>query len=203
MSDNTSPSNPSRRRLAKGGVAASVILGSIASKNALAAPYLCTPSGKMSGNMSPGGRDGVNCSQLGQSCTYWKSQCSSSGPHRNKKFIDCFGNTSDCNIYKGRSSGNTHYLGSKSASGGTWDDPSKCYHVLAYTTTSASPWDPTFARAAMCAWFNAGVTSDYPITQDECKTMFKAVKGNYTVNVSGVDMSASDCRAFLMMLYRA
>lgn len=57
MNDNSAPSNPARRRLAKGGLAAPVVLASLSSKNAFAAalPYHCFVSGKLSNNMSPYG----------------------------------------------------------------------------------------------------------------------------------------------------
>ncbi len=53
MNIDQAPSNPSRRRLARGGMALPVVLASITGRNAFAAtPYLCTVSGKLSGNMS-------------------------------------------------------------------------------------------------------------------------------------------------------
>jgi hypothetical protein len=64
--------NTARRRLAKGGLAAPVVLATLASKNALAAaPYNCTISGQLSGNTSSHG-DPVDCSKLGRSPGFWK-----------------------------------------------------------------------------------------------------------------------------------
>lgn len=57
MNDNSVPTNPARRRLAKGGLAVPVVLASLTSKNAFAdaLPYHCFVSGKLSNNMSPFG----------------------------------------------------------------------------------------------------------------------------------------------------
>jgi len=50
------PVNINRRRLAKGGLAAPIVLATLASKHALADPlYACTVSGKLSNNTSPHG----------------------------------------------------------------------------------------------------------------------------------------------------
>jgi len=66
----------SRRRFAAAGTATPIVLGSLISKPVLAtAPYQCTMSGQMSGNTSSHGGV-VNCSTLGRSPEYWKSQTS-------------------------------------------------------------------------------------------------------------------------------
>ncbi len=53
MNANQTPTNPARRRLAKGGMAAApVVLASLSSKNAFALAYQCFPSGKLSNNTS-------------------------------------------------------------------------------------------------------------------------------------------------------
>lgn len=72
------PVNQSRRRLAKGGVAASIILSSLASKGALAIPYRCTVSGKVSGNPSGPGVDQSTC-DVGHSPTEWSTAHNDSG----------------------------------------------------------------------------------------------------------------------------
>ena len=56
MNDKSTPTNPGRRRLARGGLAVPVVLASLTSKNAFAAlPYACFVSGQLPGNMSPFG----------------------------------------------------------------------------------------------------------------------------------------------------
>lgn len=70
--------SPARRKFARAGVAAPVVLGSLVSKPVLATgtgdrpPYHCTISGKMSGNFSAH-PDTVNCKTLGRSPGYWKT----------------------------------------------------------------------------------------------------------------------------------
>jgi hypothetical protein len=60
-----------RRRLAKGGLAAPIVLGTLLSRPVLgAAPYNCTISGQMSGNVSSHGEP-VSCRSLGVSPGYW------------------------------------------------------------------------------------------------------------------------------------
>ena len=62
-----------RRRLAKGGLAAPVVLASLASKQVLGStPYSCTISGQISGNMS--GQVQTSCSSLGSGPATYLSQ---------------------------------------------------------------------------------------------------------------------------------
>lgn len=64
--------NEQRRRLAKGGLAAPVVLGTLLSRPVLgAAPHNCTISGQLSGNVSTHGTP-VDCKTLGRSPGYWK-----------------------------------------------------------------------------------------------------------------------------------
>lgn len=64
-----------RRRLARGGVAGTVLLGSLISRpvlgNGSGPPYDCTISGQLSGNMSPRTGDGIACNSLGKSPAQW------------------------------------------------------------------------------------------------------------------------------------
>lgn len=70
--DTRAPINEKRRRLAKGGLAAPVVLGTLMSRPVLgAAPYNCTVSGQLSGNTSSHGEP-VDCSTLGLSPGYWR-----------------------------------------------------------------------------------------------------------------------------------
>lgn len=69
-----------RRRLAKGGLAAPVVLATLASKSVLgAAPHNCTISGKLSGNTSSHGVEG-NCSALGWSPSQYLALVPTSWP---------------------------------------------------------------------------------------------------------------------------
>ena len=64
--------NEQRRRLTRGGLAAPVVLGTLLSRPVLgAAPYNCTISGQLSGNVSSHGTP-INCKTLGLSPGFWK-----------------------------------------------------------------------------------------------------------------------------------
>ncbi|NRF66537.1 hypothetical protein HLB44_06045 [Aquincola sp. S2] len=67
--------NPSRRRWARAGMAAPVVLGSLASQPVLGTTtrYWCTISGKLSGNVS-NHANLLNCKTLGKSPGYWKNK---------------------------------------------------------------------------------------------------------------------------------
>lgn len=84
MTDQTSKPSPTqpdamRRRLTKGGLAAPVILATLASKPVLGAvPWKCTISGQLSGNVS--GHESEVCSNLGKSPSAWVSTAVSSWP---------------------------------------------------------------------------------------------------------------------------
>lgn len=62
-----------RRRITRAALAAPVVLGSLASKQALGnVPYVCTVSGVLSNNLSPTDHRGGDCSTLGLSPGCWK-----------------------------------------------------------------------------------------------------------------------------------
>jgi hypothetical protein len=66
------PVDEKRRRLAKGGLAAPIVLGTLLSRPVLgAAPYNCTISGQMSGNVSSHNGEITSCRSLGVSPGYW------------------------------------------------------------------------------------------------------------------------------------
>ncbi|MDP2432187.1 MAG: hypothetical protein Q8O33_09160 [Pseudomonadota bacterium] len=64
-----------RRRLTKGGLAAPVILATLASKPVLGAAWSCTISGQVSGNLS--GHESEVCSNLGRSPATWDDYATS------------------------------------------------------------------------------------------------------------------------------
>lgn len=73
--------NLSRRRFARSGAAAPVVLGSLMSKPALASiPYNCSISGQMSGNTSARIRI-ADCKTLGKSPGYWKNNSGWPAPY--------------------------------------------------------------------------------------------------------------------------
>jgi hypothetical protein len=73
---NRPPIDQSRRRLTKAGLAAPAVLGTLASGKVLgAAPWKCTISGQVSGNMS--GHELEACNKLGKSPATWASSVAS------------------------------------------------------------------------------------------------------------------------------
>ncbi len=79
QTDQTQSISHSRRRLTGAALAGPVVLGSLASKQALGAvAYKCTVSGQVSNNFSPR-RDDGNCDSLGLSPGCWK-QCDTLWP---------------------------------------------------------------------------------------------------------------------------
>lgn len=80
--ENTLPQvDEKRRRLAKGGLAAPIVLGTLLSRPVLgAAPYNCTISGQLSGNVSSHGTP-INCKTLGLSPGFWKNRSSWPSPY--------------------------------------------------------------------------------------------------------------------------
>jgi hypothetical protein len=67
--DDSGGVHASRRRFTRAGLSASVVLGSLASKPVLGAPYHCTVSGQVSGNLSRAG-DAANC-VIGKPPSHW------------------------------------------------------------------------------------------------------------------------------------
>ncbi len=79
--------NEQRRRLAKGGLAAPIVLGTLLSRPVLgAAPHNCTISGQMSGNVSTHVQ-GV-CSTLGRSPSYYAGITPSLWPNATTDFLN-------------------------------------------------------------------------------------------------------------------
>ena len=80
--ENTHPQvDEKRRSLTKGGLAAPIVLGTLLSRPVLgAAPYNCTISGQMSGNVSSHGAP-VDCNTLGLSPGFWKNRSAWPSPY--------------------------------------------------------------------------------------------------------------------------
>lgn len=74
------PASMSRRRFARAGAAAPVVLGTLVSKPVLATEieklYHCSISGQVSGNISAHVKDPGYCKTLGRSPGYWKNHLS-------------------------------------------------------------------------------------------------------------------------------
>jgi len=169
-----------RRRLAKGGLAAPIVLGTLLSRPVLgAAPYNCTVSGKLSGNTSSHGAP-VICYTLGKSPGYWGNQA---GTHpwtplnKNALFNAVF-----ADAYPGMT------LLQVIQSGG-----------------GMTPTDnyPALGRAAVASWLNAYHMTNFPLTQPQVIAMFNAVYGGGSYQVNGTTFwDADDVMAYFQGLYQ-
>lgn len=170
------PIDLSRRRLAKTGLAAPIVLATLASKNALAAPYSCTVSGKLSGGSTH---------TAAPSCKLGQSAATLAGGLTNDTttFLSAFG--LDLYYYKG---GTTPKIGNSTVPGSS---PATLYQILTVSSEpnilTRKPTDLPFAKMAVMLYLNAPVSGDiYPLTKAQVVAMFTAaIQGNnYTGSTS-------------------
>lgn len=198
--------NAGRRRFARAGAAAPVVLGTLASQPVLATgggtkpPYHCTISGQMSGNLSRA-PDSTNCKTLGRSPGYWKNHAWPSGVKGSLP-------SSGCTMASGTSLGTLfsakfmHAFSRKSVSGtcvmydlrqpasfnATASSSASMLEVLNYGGGLNEKSLKALGRAAVASWLNAhqfGLA--YPLTAAKVVAMFNAVApsgGLYKVNAS-------------------
>lgn len=172
-----------RRSLAKGALAAPVVLGTLMSRPVLgAAPYHCTISGQISGNISP--RPGANtrCDTLGRSPGFWGNR---GGANRNEwpPFSpDALFSSVFANAYPERT-----LLQVLQTGGGM---------------TQHNNY-PALGRAAVASYLNAYHMLNYPLTQMRVVAMFNAVYngGSYQVSAT-VFWNAADVMRYFESLYQ-
>lgn len=170
-----------RRRLAKCGLAAPVVLATLASKNALADPsYRCTISGQLSGNYSPVPTDGTNrqstaSCDLGSDVAELKANIGWGSVVKTTSFKDVF-SLLNSNVYfvsAGKLVNNT-------VSGAT---PATLDQVLKLSVNSMTPPpDIVLGRAAITAYVaSVNASPNYPLLSVQVKEMFDfAIRGlNY------------------------
>lgn len=198
------PVNRSRRRFTRGGFAAPVVLGSLISKPVLGAgvPYICSVSGKMSGNTSGPARGEVDCSALGRSPGYWKNHNNWVGYNRGdgkcpaptgSTFTEAFGvdvfRSHDCKVYETRG---TYPPGSR---------PATMLQVL----QEGGGGVKSLARAAIASLLNASspaYRSSYPLTPSEVIRLFNGVYQGGMVQVNGsVYWDSSQVKEYFESLY--
>ena len=202
--------DPMRRRLARGALAGSAVLGSLISKPVLGAvPYNCTLSGKMSGNTSSHGAP-VLCSALGRSPATWATTATWPLPYTHGTVPD---NT--C-VFSGAGAGSRFgatfaNVFSYSASGGTCNvtntvsnnTVATMLQVLSTTDTS-----PIFelGRAAVASLLNAqsAAAGTYPLNPAQVIAMFNAVyTGGSSLYVYSptIKLNQAQVLAYLKSLY--
>jgi hypothetical protein len=197
--NNNKPVDLGRRRLAKGGVAVSAVLATLASKNALAAfPYQCGLSGKLSNNTSPHGpKTGESC-ELGNTAGYWETSLLND----TRTFNAVFG----VSLYFYKSS--TQEIGNSALD----DTPATLLQVLKINKTPSArnkqPDELEFAKIAVVIYLNAEYLaggSHYPLNKQQVIDMFKAVvnDSSYTTETSAgfITLQTQDIRDYFMQLY--
>ncbi len=155
------PVDAGRRRLTQGGLAAPVVLATLASKNALASvPYNCTVSGMLSGNTSGHGTP-VSCNSLGVSPGCWKS------PHV-KGTAPSYSDTRWPSPYNPATPFTTAISTGPAGSG----FGSKS---MLEALSMGGGGDIAFARAAIGSLLNSlKFAPDYPLTSTQVKQLFNA-----------------------------
>lgn len=172
--------NLTRRRLAKGGLAAPVVLSTLASRSVLGnTNYHCTTSGKLSGNTSAHPQDLV-CN--GQSSSHWASTpitiwpsgggtCSDNGTtwiNENNNARQ-FRNTPKC--LAGTAEFEDAYVNTNNS------NPASVLRVMAGTVAARSGFytDIRLGKEAVTAVLNAMSVPDFPLSAGEVVTMFNDV----------------------------
>lgn len=198
------PVDQGRRRFTRGGFVAPVVLGSLISKPVLGAgvPYICSISGKMSGNTSAPRHRDVHCDELGRSPGYWKNHTDWVGYQRGDgkcpapkgtNFEQAFGvdafRSHECIVYE---SSGTYPSGSR---------PATMLQVLQAGGGGIKP----LGRAAVASLLNASspaYSSSYPLTPSEVVRLFKGVYQGGTVQVNGsVYWNSSQVKDYFESLY--
>jgi hypothetical protein len=212
--------NAGRRRFARAGAAAPVVLGTLASQPVLATggtkpPYHCTISGQMSGNLSRA-PDSTDCKTVGRSPGYWKNHDWPAGVKGSLP-------VSGCSMASGTSLGTLfsakfkHAFSRKSVSGvcviydlrqtgfnTTASSSASMLEVLNYGGGLNELSLKALGRAAVASWLNAhqfGLA--YPLTAAKVVEMFNAVAatgGKYRVNAS-TQWDANQVQTYFQSLY--
>jgi len=182
-----------RRRLARGGMAGTVLLGSLISRpvlgNGSGPPYDCTISGQLSGNMSPRTGDGIACNSLGKSPAQWITSVWPSGVTKGSMptatvspFPHPFpGLGTYFNLVLGFATSFTYDTNGSVVYSTVNDRQATLLQVL--QSPNADPLF-NFAREAIAALLNAihgnVGPAEYPLTQAEVVAMYNAVHRNST-----------------------
>jgi hypothetical protein len=193
--------DPVRRRLARGGLAGTVVLGSLISRPVLGngfgpnAPYDCTISGQLSGNMSPRAGDGVTCSALGKSPAEWSALANWPIDKATVVFNGYLGLAPSFIV-------DTNGVVQFSTS--TVGTPAKMSQILESTDQST---EFKFGRETIAALLNAiqgGFHPEfgYPLTPEQVVTMYNAVfngVGTFQANAS-INWNRTDVATYFQKL---
>ena len=185
--------NEQRRRLAKGGLAAPIVVGTLLSRPVLgAAPHNCTISGQLSGNVSTH-QQGV-CSTLGVPPATWVDK-ESNLIRKNAQFA-AVGFT---DTYWAKNGSNKLI-----PPGEAPDVKATLQQVLANDVQPSNPpANIDLGRAAVASYFNAiEFAPDFPLTGAQVVAMFNATIGGGTYDPTGVNWNAGQVLAYFQSLYQ-
>jgi len=223
--------NTGRRRFARAGLAAPVVLGTLSSPPVLATnsttkpPYHCTISGQLSGSKSRA-PDSTNCKTLGRSPGYWKTHSAWPSPTKRGKMPDssCVFATADIAgtpfggfSYNGKalvdafhSSPVSERCGVVDLREGSWMSapvvPATMLQVLKSEGGLNDNQTKALGRATVATILNGlqfGLR--YPLAPDKAIEMFNAVSpagGTYQV-AAGVFWNADQVKTYFESLYGA
>lgn len=202
----TAPNDPGRRRFTRGGLAAPVVLGTLASKPILgrAGGVQCSPSGQESGNVSFGGASA--CPAVGASAQSWLSNSSWPAPltrgqltNNNPDVQAASGTVFDGWLLQGpTNSYTTSAIFSQTSTTTQSSTLANAYKVkngnakatmlqvlmpAALPTAAAS--NP-LGIAVVASLLNAFSRPNYPVSPRQIIAMFNAVSGGGTYLVGGV-----------------
>ncbi len=205
--DSTAPSDPGRRRFTRGGLAAPVVLGTLASKPILGhAGVQCTVSGNDSANTSPRGEQ-VACSASGAGPNSWINTMSWPAPltrgaltNNNPDIQAASGTVFDEWILQGAT--NTYTMSAIFSQSLTTSAANttlaKAYKVksgnssatmlqvlLPAAVPTASAGNP-LGVAVVTSLLNAFSRPSYPVSPSQIIAMFNAVAGGGNYMVGGV-----------------
>lgn len=201
------PVDLSRRRLAKSGLAAPVVLASLASKNALASvPYRCTISGKLSGGSTHSATEGT-C-DFGSTPSEWAQTNRSSWPTALKSLSGNVKSFSEVFSYNG------FYKLQKQPSGYLGPNvyvPASLGAVAGKTGITDGSGTP-FADATLLDFAADAVATianywkkapDFPLTNSQIVAMFNTTYSNITTYPYSptVDMDRAAVQAYFKFLY--
>lgn len=215
MTTKHNPPDPSRRRLAAGGL---VVLSSLLAKPVLgAAPYLCTISGQLSGNTSSHGNE-PPCTALGLSPGYWKNHPASwpagyvaggtktaadsfpfgSPPPTLFRATSCNGQTL-ADAYRSKDGRLAHPVSTDFYYG----EPMSLLQVLILNGGASDPPYPALGRATVASLFNAlHFGASYPLLPQQIIVMFNSVyQGGVHEVKPGVFWNAETVKNYFESLY--
>lgn len=155
----------SRRRLTKSGLAAPIVLATLASKNALASPaYRCTISGQLSGNTSAPHDPNASC-DLGPSVSDLRTNSGWGSVNKDAAFSTVF----TINQYYSKNSNGLL----RKAGGASVASLNDVMTIDQWVTNNNRPHDVPLARVAIAAYVGfIAQGANYPLTLLQIQQMF-------------------------------